>query len=175
MKNFNEILDAKSSIALILTDVTAVLLILFIPALSHILPFPVYYMDPMRLVLFGAYFVNRNRWNAYALAMALPIFSMLYSGHPIPIKAVLISFELLLNMILLTVFLRKGTQVFLAVFASIFLSKMAYYFAKYIFIQFTLLSGNLFSTNLITQLLIALGLSGVFYLIMGNRINTGLC
>lgn len=173
MNNMTETLNIKKSVALILTDLMAIFLILVVPAASHLLPFPVYYLDPMRLVLFAAYFVNRNEWNAYVLAISLPIFSMLYSGHPIPVKAVLISFELLLNMILLTTLVKKGSNIFLAVFASILFSKVAYYIVKFVLIKSSILPGNLFSTNLLTQLIIALGLSGLFYVFLRNKINAG--
>ena len=169
MKRHNATLGIKGGIALVLTDLMAVILVLILPALSHLLPFPLYYLDPMRLVLFAAYFVNRNEWNAYALAIALPVFSMLYTGHPIPVKAMLISFELLLNMLVLSLLLNRGVSVFMAVLASIVLSKIAYYLAKWTLIQAAFLEGNLFSTSLITQLLIALGLSSVFYLFMGKK------
>ena len=173
MKNFTEILGGHKSIQLIFTDLMATLLILVLPAVSHVLPFPVYYLDPMRLVLFTAYFINHNHRNAYALAMALPIFSMLYSGHPIPVKAVLISFELLLNMILLRIFVKMGWNIFLAVLASILLSKVGYYLVKFILLKSTILEGDLFSTNLFTQVLIALGLSGLFYLFLRNKLKAG--
>ena len=173
MKKFTEILDDHKSIHLIITDLMATLLILVLPAVSHVLPFPIYYLDPMRLVLFTAYFINHNHRNAYVLAIALPIFSMLYSGHPIPVKAALISFELLLNMILLKTLIKLGTNLFFAVFASILLSKVAYYLIKYILLQTSILEGKLFSTNLFTQVLIALGLSGLFYVFLRNKINAG--
>ena len=57
MKRHNATLDTNRGIALVLTDLVAVILILILPALSHLLPFPLYYLDPMRLVLFAAYFV----------------------------------------------------------------------------------------------------------------------
>ncbi len=52
----------------------AIGVIMFLPAISHIMPFPLYYMDPMRLVLLGVYFVNRNHKNAYLLAIGIAYF-----------------------------------------------------------------------------------------------------
>ena len=94
---------------------------------------------------------------------------MLYTGHPIPVKAFLISFELLLNMVVLSLLLNRGISVFMAVMTSIILSKIAYYLVKWVLLQMTFLEGQLFSTNLITQFLIALGLSSVFYVFMRKK------
>ena len=157
-------LDSNRNIIILVSDIIAILVIMFLPAISHIMPFPLYYLDPMRLVLLGVYFVNRNHKNAYLLAIGLPIFSMLYSGHPVFYKAILISFELLVNMVVLHLLFRKGMNIFFAVFLSIILSKIFYYLFKFAFIEWSLISGKLFSTSLIIQLIIALGLAVVFFL-----------
>ena len=157
-------LDLRTNLGVLITDIMAIGIIMFLPAISHILPFPLYYIDPMRLVLLGVYFVNRNHKNAYLVAIVLPIFSMLYSGHPVFYKAMLISFELLINMVALHLLFRKGINIFFAVFLSIILSKIVYYLFKFAFIEWSLISGKLFSTSLIIQISIALGLSVVFFL-----------
>ena len=163
-------LDSKKNIAILISDILAITVILFLPAISHLMPFPMYYLDPMRLVLLGVYFVNRNYKNAYILAIGLPIFSMLYSGHPVLYKAILISFELLINMVVLHFLFRKGINIFFAVFIGIIFSKLVYYLFKFMFIEWSLISGKLFSTSLIIQLSIALGLSAVFF-IFGRKYN----
>jgi len=122
------------------------------------------------LVLLSVYFVNRNNKNAFLLALGLPIFSMLYSGHPVFYKAMLISFELLVNMVVLHWLFRKGMNIFFAVFLSIILSKIVYYLFKFAFIEWSLISGKLFSTSLIIQISIALGLSALFFL-FGKKAN----
>ena len=163
-------LKSKKNSITLLADIVAVVVILLLPTISHLMPFPLFYLDPMRLVLLGVYFVSRNYKNAYVLAVGLPIFSMLYSGHPIFYKAILISFELLINILLLHFLFRKGVNVFFAVFSSIILSKVLYYLFKFVFIEWALISGKLFSTSLITQTLIAIGLSFVFF-IFGRKVN----
>ncbi len=162
--------DSKRNIAILISDIAAIIVIMFLPAISHMMPFPIYYLDPMRLVLLGVYFVNRNHKNAYLLAIGLPIFSMLYSGHPVFYKALLISFELLVNMVVLHLLFRKGINIFFAVFLSIIFSKIVYYLFKFAFIEWSLISGKLFSTGLIIQIIIALGLSTVFFL-FGRKAN----
>ena len=157
-------IDLKNKIFVLISDILAFVLIMLIPTLAHLLPFPLYYLDPMRLILFGVYFANRNHYNAYLLALVLPVFSMLYSGHPAFYKAILISLELFLNIIVLHFLFRKEINVFFAVLISIVLSKLLYYLLKFAFIKWSLISGELFSTNLIIQIVIALGLSTFFFL-----------
>lgn len=164
MKNLIYNLELGKFSRLLILDLLAVGFVMITPAISHMLPFPLYYLDPMRLILFGIYFGNRNYKNVYLLALGLPIFSMLYSGHPIFYKAILISCELFINILFLHFLSRKGLNIFLAVFLSILISKVVYYLFKFFFIKLSLISGELFSTNLIIQLVIALGLSIVFYL-----------
>ncbi len=163
-------LESKRNIIILVSDIAAIVAIMFLPVISHMMPFPLYYLDPMRLVLLGVYFVNRNQMNAYLLAIGLPIFSMLYSGHPVFYKAMLISFELLINMVVLHLLFRKGINIFFAVFLSIIFSKLVYYLFKFTFIEWSLISGKLFSTSLIIQIIIALGLSAVFFL-FGRKAN----
>jgi len=92
MKNILNIPVTQTTPGIIFTDIAAIMIVIFLPAISHMMPFPLFYLDPMRLVLLGVYFVTRNEKNAYIIAMGLPIFSMLYSGHPVFYKAILISF-----------------------------------------------------------------------------------
>ena len=164
MKNLIHNLELGKNLKVLLLDLFAIGVVMLLPAISHMLPFPFYYLDPMRLVLFGIYFAHRNSKNVYLLAFGLPIFSMLYSGHPIFYKAILISFELFINLLFLHFLYRKGLNLFLSVFLSILISKVVYYLFKFVFIKVSLISGELFSTNLVIQLVIAIGLSLIFYL-----------
>ncbi|MCB0471872.1 MAG: hypothetical protein KDC56_02315 [Flavobacteriaceae bacterium] len=161
-------LQIKRNLIILISDLMAVAVILFLPAVSHLAPFPVYYLDPMRWVLFAVFFVNRDHFNAYLLAIGLPIFSMLYSGHPVFYKAILISLELFTNMFLLNLFIRPKNNIFFSVFISILASKIVYYLFKFTFIKWSLISGKLISTSLTIQLVIALGLSLVFFLFAGK-------
>jgi hypothetical protein len=55
-------------------DVTALLIIYLTPAISHLFSFPVYLLEPMRIMLILAV-VHTSRKNAYLLALTLPLFS----------------------------------------------------------------------------------------------------
>ena len=69
--------------------IDAVLLVVAcgIPALSHLLAWPLYWLNPMLLVLLSGMLLVGDRRNAYLLAVLLPVVSMLAVGMPTPTKA----------------------------------------------------------------------------------------
>lgn len=58
-----------------------------VPALSHLLSLPLYWLNPMLWVLLLGMVLVRDRRNGYFLALLLPLFSMLVVGMPTPAKA----------------------------------------------------------------------------------------
>ena len=58
-----------------------------VPTVSHLLAWPLYYLNPMLLVLLAGMLLVRDRRNAYLLAVLLPVVSMLAVGMPAPLKA----------------------------------------------------------------------------------------
>jgi len=159
--------DKNLIIRILLTDLVSITLIYLIPAISHLSPFPLYYAEPMRLVAIAAYFVSRNKWNAYIIALTLPVFSLIFSGHPTLFKASLISVELFLNIWLLDWILTKVKwSSFLALGISIVISKACYYAVKYVFISISLLEGKLISIPLQVQLMATILMSSIFYLFL---------
>lgn len=132
-------------------DLLAIAFIYFIPAISHMLSFPLYLVEPMRIVLILA-LVHTHKVNALVLAATLPFFTFLVSGHPVLPKAILISAELVLNVVLFFSLIHVTKSRFTAIFSSIVLSKGAYYLAKYLLIQAAVLDMGLVSTSLWIQL-----------------------
>jgi hypothetical protein len=149
-----EQLSLKSSIhRLILTDLLVVIGVILIPAISHILPFPLYILDPMRILVFAGYIFGRNHFNGLTIALVLPIMSSLIVGHPVLAKSGLISLELCANLFIFNLIMKSySLYIFPAIFTSIFLSKIVYYLCKYIYIQLGLIDGALISTSLWVQL-----------------------
>ena len=151
------------SIKNLLVDAALLAVIYFIPALSHLCPVPVYLLDPMRLVLLAGLLLTRNNVNAYFLALTIPVFSSLMVGHPPMVKAILISVELTVNILLFLQFLNKPKwHVPIALFVSILLSKMVYYSLKFTMIKTGILDGVLFSTPLYIQMGVVLLITLVF-------------
>ena len=66
--------------------------------------------------------------------------------------------ELLINL-LLFYYLTQKTNTFISLFLSIVISKAIYYSAKFAFIQMNLIDGNLISTPILIQWIIAIVLS----------------
>lgn len=169
MEKALSIIDLKSNIKTYLIDFSLLLMIYFLPAISHLFAFPVYYLDPMRIALVVA-LVHTSKKNAYIIALTLPLFSFLISSHPQIIKSFLLSAELIINLSLFFLLKDKLKNVFASLFLSIVISKVIYYSLKFALISFTLLNDRLFSTPLYFQLIAAVLLSTYIYLV--NRTST---
>jgi len=146
----------------------ALLLIYFTPALSHLLNFPLYLIEPMRLMLIIA-MVHSNRQNAFLLAISLPLFSFAVSGHPVFYKMLLISAELALNVYLYFMFVRIFKNSFTAMLSGIVISKVVYYLVKAVLISLAVTGPGLFSTPIWIQVLTTLIFSGYAFVILNRK------
>ena len=122
-----------------------------IPALSHTLALPLYRLEPMRLLLFAAILFSGHR-NALVMAVAMPLLSWMTSGHPVFPKVLLIQGELVLNTLIFFGLAQRTSRFLPAAMVSVVASKAAYYAAKAVLIQASLLSGSLIATPWIYQL-----------------------
>jgi len=148
----------------ILIDLCGILLIYFLPEISNLVNIPLYLFEPMRVIVIVA-LIHTSKQNTYLLAVLLPVLSYLFSNHPSIIKTTIVSGELLLNIFLYFNLLAKlKTNKFLLMSISIVVSKIAYYLAKYLLMQFSLLKGELIATPLYIQISIVIILSGYVYL-----------
>jgi len=153
----------KSNYRHLLIDLSIFLCLFALPSIAHLFPFPLYLIEPMRIAIFIGYLLSRNTGNAIFLALAIPLFSFITTGHPVFYKSILISFELVLN-IWLFIFLFQKIKLspFLAMILAIFISKILYYTMKYTFLQLTLIHGSWVSTGLQSQLVVLIILSALF-------------
>lgn len=146
-------------------DIGVFIAIYFIPAMSHLVSFPLYILEPMRVFLFIGYLLSKSTPNALFLAFTIPLFSLATTGHPVFYKATLISVELVINIYLLHRLVNYANfPVFVSLALATVVSKIGYYVAKYIFIKLALLNGTLISTNPLLQLVTLLSLSAIFAL-----------
>jgi len=141
---------SRSAFLTILFDLFAILFIYFVPAISHALSFPVYFFEPMRIMLILS-LVHFRKSNAYIIALTLPLFSFLISSHPSIFKVLLITAELMLNVYLFFFLFKKSKNLLFSALFSIVFSKGIYYALKYSFLSFALLSGSLVSTPIYFQ------------------------
>jgi hypothetical protein len=142
----------------IMLDAAAIIVITFLPAISHLISIPLYLFEPMRVILVLSIMFTTRR-NSYLIALALPLFSHLISAHPAFVKLFLISSELLLNIYLFSFLEKKTSNIFASLFVSIFFCKVYYYIVKAGLISVGLMEGGLVSTPIYLQIIIALVLS----------------
>jgi hypothetical protein len=157
---------------IIIYDLVARIIIYLTPAFSHILNFPVYYLDPMRLMLFLVV-IHTNKKNSYLIAATLPLISFIASSHPVFIKSLTMSVELLLNVWLYYELSKMFKNKFVPATLSIIVSKMVYYAIKYLLISFTIISTDLISTPLHFQIAVLLIIGAYAFIIIprGNQLK----
>ncbi len=165
MEALSRSIKQAKTISSILIDLGALAFIYFVPTISHLVSLPIYFIEPMRMMIVFA-LVHTNKQNAYLLALTLPIFSFLVSAHPVFPKMLLITFELSLNVFLFYLFSKKMKHIFPAIFASIVLSKMVYYLIKFGMISFAIINSSLVSTPIIIQVITTTVFSGYVYLVV---------
>jgi len=168
MENVNSIFIDKGRIKTYIFDLLAITAIYLIPSFSHLLSFPVYLIEPMRLVIILAV-IHTSRTNAYLIAITLPVFSFLVSAHPSLIKSGLITAELLLNVFLFYQLSKNFSNKFLVAVFSILLSKIYYYIIKILLLNFALLDGDLFATPVYIQIVMTIIFSGYVYFALRNN------
>jgi hypothetical protein len=153
-----------------ITDIAALVFVGIVPAASHLFKFPVYYIEPMRVMLILSLLYS-SRWNAYILAIVLPLFSFLVSGHPAPLKMSIIMAELVLNAWLFLFFYQKTRKPFLSTFSSIIISKIFCYSMYLVVFSMAFVKDEAEMTFIFAQVILTLFLSSLVWFI-SNRRNT---
>ena len=151
-----------------LTDISALIFVGLVPATSHLFKIPVYYIEPMRVMLVLSLLYS-SRYNAYALAIVLPLFSFLVSGHPAPIKMMVIMAELLLNAWLFLLFYQKIKRPFLSALGSIIISKIFCYTMYFVVFSVAFVKAEAEIAFLSAQVILTFILSSLVWLITSYR------
>ena len=146
-------------------DVVLLVALYLVPAFSHLTAWPLYMFEPMRVALIVALLFT-NRANTYLIAVTIPLASVLITGHPEPLKAVLMCVEFSV-LIAAYAYLANRMRIpaFAALTAAILLGKVVYYSMKSLALGAGWLTGSLISTPLKTQLVLAIGTAAVFGLV----------
>jgi len=103
------------------------------------------------------------------MAILLPLFSFLVSGHPAPVKMMIIMAELMLNAWLFLQFYRNTKKAFLSTFGSIILSKLFCYAMNLVVFSVVFVKAEAEITFLIAQVILTLLLSSMVWLILYRR------
>lgn len=152
----------------VLLNIVGIAFVYLAPTLSHFFAAPVYYLEPMRLmVILGL--VHTNRTNAVIMSLTLPAFSFFISSHPVFLKASLISVELLVNVLVFVWLSKKMKEIAVAAFLSILASKLFYYAVKAVLLSSALLEGSLVSTPVLVQVMMTLIFSAYVYQMLGKK------
>lgn len=157
IKRLEKLITSAVSLKAFLIDLIVIAVIYFLPAFSHIINFPLYLIEPLRIAVVFC-LLHTNKRNALFVALTVPLFSFFISSHPAILKSALIIAELLINLFLFYFLVRKQ-NIFLSMFLSIIISKIFYYSIKFILIQVNLMDGSLVSTPIYIQWVVAIGLS----------------
>jgi hypothetical protein len=159
----------NTKIGTVIFDLAALSAIYLVPAISHLFSFPVYYLEPMRIMLILA-IAHTSRKNAYLIALTLPLFSFLISAHPSIIKTSLITGELLLNVWLFFFLSEKLSNKMFSMVISIVVSKLFYYLIKYMLINTALMTRDLIITPFYFQLVVLVVMSVYIYLVSKKKV-----
>jgi hypothetical protein len=139
-------------------DSAALTFIGLAPAFAHFASLPIYMIEPMRLMLILA-LVHTNRMNAWLIAAILPLFSFLVSGHPEPLKMLVITAELLANTGLFLLLVQRKTSPFAAMFVAILISKLFCYLLYTLLFPWSFVIAEAGTTFLIIQGIVTILLS----------------
>jgi hypothetical protein len=169
MEKVISLVSEKSTLKIFLVDLLILSFIYFLPAISHLFAFPIYYLDPMRIALVFALIFTSKR-NAFLIALSIPLFSFLISSHPSVLKSILLAVELTINLGLFYLIKDKINNLFISFFVSVIISKVVYYLLKFFFINFGMLNDKLISTPIVFQIASAIILSFTIYL-LGKKNN----
>lgn len=157
----------------LLIDMILLAALYLLPGISHAIALPLYMLEPMRVALIISLLLT-NRTNTYFIAFTIPLASYLISGHPVLFKAILMGIEFSI-LVATFAYLQHQNRMptFLALMVAIIVGKMAYYLMKYVALSSGLLAGNLISTPVLYQLLLAVGTAAVFGLVEYYRGGSG--
>ncbi|OGI11548.1 MAG: hypothetical protein A2Y40_08650 [Candidatus Margulisbacteria bacterium GWF2_35_9] len=152
----------------ILIDFFALVFILLMPAVSHLTRFPIYLIEPMRIMLVVS-IIFSSRYNAYALAIMLPLFSFLVSGHPAPVKMVIIIAELLINVWLFLRLAGYTKKSFIAMALAILISKVFCYLLYWMVLSWSFVVEESSLVFILAQLILTTVLSSFIGIVTTKR------
>ena len=155
----------------IILDIVALAFIYFLPALSHVGNYPLYLIEPMRIMLIVAIMYTSKR-NAYIIAFTLPLFSFILTHQPVFYKTIILTIELVFNIWLFYQLSEKWKNYFAAIITSILASKAVYFVLLYGLVNLQLLESDLISTPIYFQLILTLVLSSVLFIGLTRREST---
>lgn len=133
--------NTRSLVRIAGLDVVLITAACLIPAASHVLPFPLYMLNPMLALLLMGMLLGRRWQNALLLAVLMPLVSSLLTGMPAVEKMVCMMAELA-TVATLYGWLGRHWKVLPAVLVSVLAAKVVYYALKAVIIAPAVLVGT---------------------------------
>jgi hypothetical protein len=145
--------------------------VVLIPTISHLISLPLYKANPMHWIIYLFCLSNTRKISSITiLAITLPMFSLLTTGHPALPKAGLIGMELCIYGSIFNLLYHNR---YLGLFGAYIFSKtigiVIYYATKLIFLRSGVLTGSLISEPIYAQLIVAIGIIAVLYMITRSK------
>ena len=148
------------------TIVDALLLsvICAVPAISHVLSFPLYKLNPMAMCLLAGMLLVKDHRNAFLLAILMPLVSMLVTGFPIIDNTACMIPELM-TVVALMCTIDKKMPSEVSMFLSLLGGKIVFYTLRALFFS----PAVLFGTSILLQISVLIVLSMVYGFIVRKR------
>jgi hypothetical protein len=169
MKSFISGIAIKEIAKTGILDAVALTFIFLAPAIAHLISFPVYMIEPMRLMMVLS-LAHSSQRNSYILALCLPLFSFIVSGHPEFVKMLIITTELVLNVFLFYWLFKKSGNAFLSLLPAILLSKIASYLMYFLFFSLAFVKAEAETDFLLVQVATTIAFSSYIFL-FGKKPN----
>jgi hypothetical protein len=125
-------------------------------------------IEPMRfMVVLSIAYVSRS--NSYLLALTLPMFSWVVSGHPEFYKTLVMTAELVLNVFLFYYLVKRIDSVFLSMVISIVVSKIFCYALYLVFFSIMFIEEEAEPVFLIAQVITTVLFSSYVSIILQKK------
>ena len=153
---------------ILLLDSIAFLFVWLTLVISHLIGFPFYMIEPMRFMVILS-IVYASRGNSYLLALTLPLFSWVVSGHPEFFKTLVMTAELVLNVFLFYYLVKRIDSVFLSMVISIVVSKIFCYALYLVFFSIMFIEEEAEPVFLIAQVITTVLFSSYVSIILQKK------
>ena len=163
MKSYATVIHSKELLKSVCIDTIAIAFIYFTPVIAHLTAFPVYMIEPMRLMVILS-MAHSSRRNSYLLAFTLPLFSYIATSHPEFLKMLIITAELGLNVFFFYWLSARMKNVFLAMVSAVITSKVICYAMYLIFFSVAFVRNEADGLFLFVQLITTVLFSAYFFI-----------
>lgn len=153
---------------ILLLDSIAFLFVWLTPVISHLIGFPFYMIEPMRFMVVLS-IAHASRGNSYLLALTLPLFSWVVSGHPEFYKMLVMTTEIIANVFLFYYLVRRIDSVLLSMIISIVVSKIFCYALYLVFFSIMFIEEEAEPVFLIAQIITTVLFSSYVSIILQKK------